>query len=70
MDIKIRDYIFSNFKNNNKDKLKESINQSIDEEDELTLPGLGVFFEILWQESNQKEQDEILKKLEDYFKKS
>lgn len=70
MDIKIRDYIFSNFKNNNKDKLKESINQSIDEEDELTLPGLGVFFEILWQKSNEREQDEILKKLEDYFKKS
>ncbi len=68
MNINIRDYIKDNFKNNNKDNIKKSINQAIKENDELTLPGMGVFFEILWNESDKQTKKDILSKLESYFK--
>ena len=47
MNIKIRDHILNNFKNANKEEIKTSIEASISEKKEITLPGLGVFFEIL-----------------------
>ena len=47
----IRSYIKNNFKESNIDEIKSSIVNSINEQDEITLPGLGVFFEVLWQNS-------------------
>ena len=55
----IRKHIISNFKNNTIDEIKESIVEAINESDELTLPGLGVLFEILW--NNYKDKDELVK---------
>lgn len=54
--MNIREYIKNNFKTI--DELKESIEESVNSKDELVLPGLGVLFEILWNNSNNK--DEIL----------
>ena len=48
MNIDIRKYIKENFKNSSTQEIKESIISSISENDEITLPGMGVFFEILW----------------------
>ena len=55
----IREHIMSNFKNSSIEEIKESIIEAINEKDELTLPGLGVLFEILW--NNYKDKDELLK---------
>lgn len=60
MNIDIRKYIKENFKNSNNEEIKESIISSIKENDEITLPGLGVFFEILWNNSNIENQEYIL----------
>ena len=30
------------------------------DKDEITLPGMGVFFEILWLNSNEKEKNKII----------
>ena len=60
MNIDIRKSIINNFKNSSKEEICDSINSSIDEKDEITLPGLGVFFEILWQNSDEKEKNYIL----------
>ena len=46
-DIKIRDYIINNFKDDDTDTIKRAIVESIEEQDEVTLPGMGVFFEII-----------------------
>ena len=46
MNTDIRKYIKKNFKNTNIDELKSSIEDSINQREEVTLPGLGVFFEI------------------------
>lgn len=60
MDINIRESIINNFKGNNIGEIKESIVSSIKDKDEITLPGLGVFFELLWNNSNDTEKDNIL----------
>ena len=60
MQPNIREYIINNFKNGNKEALENSIKQSIAKKDEITLPGLGVLFEILWNNSDQQCKDKIL----------
>ena len=60
MNIDIRKSIINNFKNNSKNDIKEAIISSMNENDEITLPGLGVFFEILWKNSDEEHQDYIL----------
>lgn len=61
MNINIREYIKNNFKESTIEELKESILASIESNDEVVLPGLGVLFEILWNKSSYDLQQEILK---------
>ena len=63
MDIDIRSHIINNFKGDNKDILKQNIEDSIKENDEITLPGEGVFFEIIWNNANDNLKEEILNML-------
>ena len=60
MNIDIRKSIKENFKNNNIDEIKESIESSISDKEEITLPGLGVFFELLWENSDNEQKQLIL----------
>lgn len=55
MNTDIREYIKNNFKDSSIDDLRESIVSSIESKDELVLPGLGVLFEIFWNNSNNQE---------------
>lgn len=68
--IKIRDYIINNFKNDDNETIKRAIEESIKENDEVTLPGMGVFFEIIWQDSNDEDKDKILNILKNRFNKN
>ena len=68
MNIDIRQSIKDNFKSASSDEIKASITSSINEGDEVTLPGIGVFFEVLWNSSNDDEKEFILKKLEESLK--
>ena len=52
MNIDIRVSIINNFKNSSVEEIKNSIERSIFDKDEITLPGLGVFFEIIWKNFN------------------
>ena len=63
MDIDIRKSIINNFKESNIDDIKQAINSSIADMEEITLPGLGVFFEILWDNSDDTKKDYILQTL-------
>ncbi len=58
--MNIREHIINNFKGDDYDSLQSAINESIESNDEVTLPGMGVFFEIVWQESDQKLKNEML----------
>lgn len=66
MNISIREHIKKNFKDSSIKEIEESIEESIQSEDEVVLPGMGVLFEILWNNTNNKE--DILKTLHDNLK--
>ena len=63
MDIDIRKSIINNFKGSNIEEIKEAIESAIKDNDEITLPGIGVFFEILWKNSDKEKKDYILNTL-------
>ena len=60
MDLSIRDHIINNFKGDDYDSLRNAIEESIKEGDEVTLPGMGVFFEIVWKEADTALKNQIL----------
>lgn len=63
MNISIRESIKNNFSGSNIEDIRNSIEESIKDSDEITLPGMGVFFEILWNNSNDEEKENILNKI-------
>lgn len=63
MNIDIRKHIKNNFKEAETDEIKASIESSISEHDEITLPGMGVFFEVLWECSDEASKEYILNTL-------
>ena len=69
MNIDIRRSIIDNFKDNSKDDIYESIEAALQDNDEVTLPGLGVFFELLWQSSNRQKKEEIVNNIYNCIKK-
>lgn len=67
MNIDIRRNIIENFRDTNAEDLKVSITEAVEDKDEITLPGLGVLFKLLWKNSNDKET--ILKNVIEGIKK-
>ena len=67
--INIKDYIINNFKEDNIDTIRKAIEQSIEENDDVVLPGLGVFLTLIWQGSNEKERKNILEIIHKELKK-
>ncbi|MFV0275393.1 MAG: small acid-soluble spore protein SspI [Bacilli bacterium] len=56
MDSEVRRNIKQNFKEDSVDILVKSVEESVNNENEILLPGLGVFFEILWNNSSNLEK--------------
>lgn len=54
--IDIRKYIIENFRNDNEEKIRDSIETTIKFRDEDALIGLGVLFELLWNELSEEEK--------------
>lgn len=58
--IDVRKYIKDNFKDDNISELKESIDDTVNEGLEEALIGLGVFFEIIWNNGSETLKNELL----------
>ena len=61
--MKIKDYVINNFKDDDVNTLRATISECIKEDDEETLPGLGVFMELIWKgapEDTKKSMLDIL----------
>lgn len=58
--IDVRKYIINNFKNDSTEEIANSINMSIESKAEDPLIGLGVLFEIMWNNSTNDLKDTIL----------
>lgn len=60
MDLSIREHIINNFKGDNYDTLRKAIDEAVSEQDEVTLPGLGVFLEIIWEGADQELKNQMI----------
>lgn len=58
--IDVRAYIINNFKEDTTDEIKSSIEESISSHDDDTLIGLGVLFELVWNNSTEEEKNSLL----------
>lgn len=58
--IDIREYIKNNFKEDTIEDIKNSIEESITSHEDDTLIGLGVLFELSWNNSSIEEKETIL----------
>ena len=58
--IDVRSYIISNFKEDTSEDIKLSIEESISSKEDDPLIGLGVLFELLWNNSSDDEKDIII----------
>lgn len=58
--IDVRKYIINNFKNDSIEEIEKSIISSISSHDEDPLIGLGVLFEVMWNNSSSDEKFSIL----------
>ena len=54
MDINIRNHIIQNFQGDDYDILRRAIDECVESKEEVTLPGLGVFLEIIWENASQE----------------
>ena len=61
--IDIRNYIIENFKNDNIEKIRDSIETTISSRDEDALIGLGVLFELLWNKLSTEEKEKSLQNI-------
>ena len=58
--VDIRNYIIENFKNDNEEKIRDSIETTIKFRDDDALIGLGVLFELLWNGLNDDEKNKSI----------
>lgn len=70
MNIDIRKNIINNFKDVPNEEIKESIESSITDKEEITLPGLGVFFELIWNSADEKTKNDLISMIESEIKRN
>ena len=58
--MSIREHIINNFKGDDYNTLRQAIDESVTSQDEVTLPGLGVFLSIIWENANQELKNELI----------
>ncbi|MCI3920047.1 small acid-soluble spore protein SspI [Paenibacillus sp. TRM 82003] len=66
MILSLRQAIYKKMEPKSADDLFETIEDAIGN-DERTLPGLGVLFEVIWQNSDRELQDQLVTKLRDHL---
>ncbi|WP_318614321.1 small acid-soluble spore protein SspI [Sporosarcina sp. YIM B06819] len=67
MDFQIRDAITTNMKNNSAEDVRNVVEDAIKRGEEHLLPGLGVFFEKLWNNSGEQEKAKMAGELAQVF---
>ncbi len=59
MNIDIRSNVISKIKNDDSKDIINTVDEAITSKDELVLPGLGVLFEIFWDNLGHEEKTNI-----------
>lgn len=63
MNLDLRQAVLQNIKDKSEDQLKNMVESAIEEHEEKTLPGLGVLFEVMWQNLDGNVQNQLIKTL-------
>lgn len=58
--VDVRKYIIGNFKDSSNDEIRNSIVESVTSGEDDPLIGLGVMFELLWNNSSDSEKETII----------
>lgn len=69
MNLNLRNAIIDNVTGNTSDQLEDTIVDAISNGEEKMLPGLGVLFEVIWQNSSTEDKQEMIQTLESGLKK-
>ena len=69
MNLNLRNAIINNVAGNTQDQLQDTIVDAISNGEEKMLPGLGVLFEVIWQNSSNQDKQDMLQALESGLKK-
>lgn len=69
MDLNIREHIINNFQGDDFNTLRRAIDESVKANDEVTLPGLGVFLELIWENAPQELKNEMIEIIRKRVKK-
>jgi len=64
MGLNLRNAIIHNVSGNSQEQLEATIVDAIQSGEEKMLPGLGVLFEVIWNNSTDEEKKEMLYALE------
>ncbi|MFS0780646.1 small acid-soluble spore protein SspI [Bacillus sp. 1P06AnD] len=64
MNLNLRNAVIHNVAGNTQDQLENTIVDAIQSGEEKMLPGLGVLFEVIWNNSTDAEKKEMLYALE------
>ena len=65
----IKEHIINNFKGDDYKALKEAIDESVESNDEVTLPGLGVFLCLIWEEAAQELKNTLIELIKQHLTK-
>lgn len=69
MNFNLRAAIKQNVSGNTEEELRDTIVDAIQVGEEKMLPGLGVLFEVIWQNADPGEQKKMLETLSEGLKK-
>ncbi|WP_251549500.1 small acid-soluble spore protein SspI [Neobacillus muris] len=68
MNLNLRKAVIHNVANDTQEQLENTIVDAIQSGEEKMLPGLGVLFEIIWNNASEDEKKEMLSTLENGLK--
>ena len=69
MNLDLRKAVIHNISGNTSDELEATIIDAVQGGEEKTSPGLGVLFELYWQNADEADKEEVLEVLEEALKK-
>ncbi|RYG74868.1 small acid-soluble spore protein SspI [Lentibacillus lipolyticus] len=70
MDLNLRKAILSNIASNDQEQLEATIVDAIQAGEEKMLPGLGVLFELIWEQSDEQDKQDMIEALEQGVKQA
>lgn len=63
MNFDVRDAVIHNIQHMSEQELTDMVNETLEQQEEKFLPGLGVLFEIIWENSDSSSRKEMISTL-------